>query len=384
MSVHGYATPEVERTYARARELARAVGGQAEIFPAMAGLWQFYYVRGLLPTSRKLGHELLDIAHEAHDSTFLLLAHRSIASSAFLQGDFATCREHTEEGFRLYDMKAHGALALRMGHDPGVAHGVYLAWALWMLGYADQSLDRVMEMIELAKTLDHPMTTAYALCFAALVQNHRGEHPAARELSEAALEITVPNKFALWTAWGRMQRGWAMARTGDLEGGIPEMREGLLGWKNTGARVGFTMFPVTLAEICLHAGRLDDTQALLDEAAPMVGENDEHFYEPEMRRLMGELCLRRGGEGASDEAARHYQHGIEVARRLAGKSWERRLLMSRARLLADRGESARALEEMRTVEAWFTEGHGTADARAARAQIAALAGEGVVSAGHRV
>src|SRR4029077_2311567 len=51
MSVRGYANPEVEKTYARARALAHVAGAQAEIFPAMQGLWQFYFVRGMLPTS---------------------------------------------------------------------------------------------------------------------------------------------------------------------------------------------------------------------------------------------------------------------------------------------------------------------------------------------
>ena len=58
MSVHGYAAPEVEKTYARARELARAGGAQGNLFPAMQGLWQYYYVLGRLPASRALGEQL--------------------------------------------------------------------------------------------------------------------------------------------------------------------------------------------------------------------------------------------------------------------------------------------------------------------------------------
>lgn len=374
MSVRGYASPEVEKTYARARELARVAGAQADIFPAMQGLWQYYYVRGMLPASRELGNQLLEIARESANPTFLLLAHRSVASSAFLQGDFETCRAHTEAGIGIYDPREHGFLALRTGQDPGVAHGVYLAWDLWMLGYPDQSLAQVNKTIELAKRLNHPMTVAYALCFGALIRNHRGDHAEAQAFSETALDITVPNKFALWTAWAKMQRGWAMAGMKDYKQGIPLMKEGLEGWKNTGARVGFTFFPVTLAEMYLHTGQSAEAARLLEEAAPMVGNNDEHFYEPELLRLKGESCLSVASErdGATADAAAHFARGIEAARALSGKSWELRLAASRARLLASRGETAEALHVLQEAYGWFTEGFQTADLCAARGQIEVL------------
>jgi TOMM system kinase/cyclase fusion protein len=378
MSVHGYANPEVEKTYARARELAHVAGAQADIFPAMQGLWQYYFVRGMLPASRELGNQLLEIADHCANPTFLLLAHRSIASSAFLQGDFETCRAHAQAGLGIYDVREHGLLAMRTGQDPGVAHGVYLAWALWMLGYPDQSLTRVSETIELAKRLNHPMTVAYALCFAALIRNHRGDHADAHELSQTALDITVPNKFALWTAWSKMQRGWAMAGMKDYEQGIPLMKEGLEGWKNTGARVGFTFFPVTLAEMYLHAGQYSEAARLLEDAAPMVGKNDEHFYEPELFRLKGECCLSGASErdGGAADASAHFARGIEVARALSAKSWELRLAASRSRLLGIRGKTAEAADALRVTYGWFTEGFETADLRTARHQIDVFRGLG--------
>jgi tetratricopeptide (TPR) repeat protein len=374
MSVHGYASAEVERSYARAQELALRAGGQGDIFAAMQGLWQFYYVRGMLPTSRQLGHQLLDIARESGNSTFLLLAHRAIATSAFMQGDYETCRAHTQAGFDLYDRREHGHLAWRTGHDPGVAHGVYLAWALWMLGYPDQALARVTEMVDLANRLAHPLTIAYARCFAALIRNHRGDHTEAKVLSEAALEITIPNMFALWTAWAKLQRGWSMAGLKDYEHGIPLMKAGLEEWKNTGARVAVTFLPVTLAEMCLLAGQHSESARMLEEAAIMIANNDEHFYEPELLRLKGELRLAAAGDrdGAAEEAAAHFARGIEVARTLSGRSWELRLAASRARLLASCGEIARAKETLRETLGWFTEGFESADLRAARAQLKAL------------
>jgi TOMM system kinase/cyclase fusion protein len=365
MSVYGYASAEVERTYARARELAHAAGGQSELFPAMLGLWQFYYVKGMLATARSLGEQLLAIARDADDSTFELLALRAVASTVFVQGDFESCLRHTSTGLAIYDVAKHGQLGLRTGHDPGVANGVYRGWALWIVGYPDQALGSVTQAIVLARELCHPLSIAYALCFATLVHNHRGDHDAALTMSGEALAITGENQFALWNAWARMQRGWALCGLGDTRQGIPEMRAGLEGWKQTGARVGFTVFPVTLAELCLRVGRLDDTRALLEEATPMVERNGEHFYEAELLRLKGELAVAMGGEDSARAARALFADGLAVAEKQRAKAWELRTAVS----LARHQPSPATRRQLAEVCAFFGEGARTADVRAARALL---------------
>jgi hypothetical protein len=88
-----------------------------------------------------------------------------------------------------------------------------------------------------------------------------------------------------------------------------------------------------------------------------------------------ELILRSAGsprDGAAADAAAYFVRGIEVARRLRGKSWELRLATSRARLLAGGPETAAAADVLRETHGWFMEGFETADLLAARRQIAAL------------
>jgi predicted ATPase len=44
-AINGYAAPEVERAFTRARELCGRLGDPAELFPTMYGLWVVYLVR---------------------------------------------------------------------------------------------------------------------------------------------------------------------------------------------------------------------------------------------------------------------------------------------------------------------------------------------------
>ena len=46
IATKGWAAPEVEQAYTRARELCQQVGETPQLFPVLFGLWQFYLVRG--------------------------------------------------------------------------------------------------------------------------------------------------------------------------------------------------------------------------------------------------------------------------------------------------------------------------------------------------
>jgi predicted ATPase len=56
------------------------------------------------------------------------------------RGMFVCAKEHLEQGRRLYDPEQHRIHAFRYGNDPGIACLVHEAFALWVLGYADQAL----------------------------------------------------------------------------------------------------------------------------------------------------------------------------------------------------------------------------------------------------
>ena len=68
MATKGYAAPEVEKAYTRARELCRQVGETPQLFPVLWGLWSFYNTRAELQTARELGEQLLSLAQSVQDS----------------------------------------------------------------------------------------------------------------------------------------------------------------------------------------------------------------------------------------------------------------------------------------------------------------------------
>ena len=81
MAARGWAAPEVEQTYARARVLCAQVRKTAQLFPALRGLWRYYRSRGALSTAVELGEELYRLAQRAAVPMHLLEAHDARGNS---------------------------------------------------------------------------------------------------------------------------------------------------------------------------------------------------------------------------------------------------------------------------------------------------------------
>jgi predicted ATPase len=140
MSVSGYAAPEVERAYVRARELCEGLSQAGPLFPTLYGLWRFYLARGELRTSRPLAERMLLLAQQMDDAGLRLQAHQALALDDSNRGEFGPAVEHLQQSLALHDPRAHRAHLLEYGHDPAVFGLGYRARHLWVLGFPDQAL----------------------------------------------------------------------------------------------------------------------------------------------------------------------------------------------------------------------------------------------------
>ena len=76
----GWASPEVEDVYARARELCRQGGDTPLLFSVLGGLATFYQNRGDLQTARELQEQRLALAQHQQDAARLMGVHASLES----------------------------------------------------------------------------------------------------------------------------------------------------------------------------------------------------------------------------------------------------------------------------------------------------------------
>jgi len=373
MATKGQGDPEVEATYARARELCRHVGDTPQLTQVLQGLRRFYDVRGDYKTARELGAQLLAQAQHQHDTALLLPAHEGLGTASFYLGAFVAARDHCEQGIVLYASQRHQNLAFHYGLDPGMQCLSYAAWTLWMLGYPDQALTRMDQALTLAQELLHPISLARVLHFAAVLAQCRREVQDTQARAEAVITLSTDQGFALWLAGGTMMRGWALAAQGQPGESIAQLRHGLATWQATGAEVALTYYLALLADAYRTGGQANVGLGVVAEALTLVDKNEERWWEAELHRLKGELWLTPPGENQA-EAASYFQHALAVARSQQAKSLELRAAMNLARLWQQQDKRTEAYERLAPVYSWFTEGFDTADLQEAKALLEELGG----------
>jgi class 3 adenylate cyclase/predicted ATPase len=369
IAVKGYAAPEVERAYTRARELCGRLGDPPELFAALLGLWFTYLLGGELRRAYDLAEELLPRAQSAHDQALLTYAEIARGTTLFWMGEFLSTRETLEKAIALYNPERHRPLIFRYGGpETGVRCLSYAALTLWHLGYPDQALKRSNEALALAQALSHPFSLAFAQSFVGVLRQYRRQARAAQENAEVAIALSAEHGLSDYLAFAASLRGWAMAEQGSHEKGIAQLQDGLAASRATGAELTRTHFLCSLAEACMEAGRLDDGLSALTEALAIADEHEIRFYEAETHRLKGELLLKQNNSNAT-EAQSCFERAIEIARRQNGKSLALRATMSLSRLLDKHGKREEARAMLAQVYNWFTEGFDTADLRAAKAVL---------------
>lgn len=370
ISLRGDGSPEVQRCYARTRALCEQIGASDRMFVALMGVWQNVYVAGALARAHELGQELVAVAQELGDATMRLVAVRALASTMLLRGDLCGALEHASACWAMYDLDVHGQLGKRLGHDPGVAAGIYRAWALWLTGAPDQAMAQALANTELAQRLHDPTALTYSRSYAAMIAILCGDLDRAEALATAAEELADAREMVLFRAIARTQRGWARSCRGDTATGLALLREGTDAWRATGAAVGGSLLYAALAEGHLASGDLAGAERSLEAAESICVTTGERFHTAELFRLRARLAQRRGEAQSSLE--RTLAQGLAVARTQGARSWELRLTTDLAELRAAAGDSAAARALLAPVVARFCEGHGTRDHAAARAVLSRL------------
>jgi predicted ATPase/class 3 adenylate cyclase len=371
MLTKGFAAPEVEHAYARARALCQRVGETPQRFAVLRGLWQFYNGRGAYQTARELGEQCLHLAQQGDDTARLLEAHHTLWTTRLLLGELPRARTHLEQGLSLYDPRQHRALAFQYGHDPGVCCQSVAAVALWLLGYPDQALGQQHAASTLAQEVAHPPSLAFTRMLTAIAHLLRREAHAAHEQAEALRALATEQGFALFEAMGGILRGGAQTALGQGREPSGQIRQDLAAVRETGTALWEPYFLALLAEAYAQEGQVEAGLATLTEALATAQATGERWGEAELYRLRGVLLLRQTGT-QHEEGETWLRRALDVARRQEAKALELRTAVSLSRLWQQQGKRTEAYELLTPIYGWFTEGFDTADLQEAKALLKAL------------
>jgi predicted ATPase len=358
IATKGYTAPEVEQVYDRAQELCEVLQGDSHRATVLWNLAGFRMARAELVQSRNLIEQVVELAKESTDDDLDLMAHDALAQQSFFEGEFPPAHANCEHVITRYDIEQHKNLAAFYSQeDPGVICAGIDTLILWLLGFPDQSLDRLQATLTLSKKLGNPHSSAFGLLFISFTCQLRRDPLATQKTADELIRLSTEHAIHLLTL-GQVLKGWAMAQqTPDVKN-IELIKTGMGTWWEAGAEIIVPYCLGLLAETYRTLGQIEDARASVTEALSLVEKNKQRWFEAELHRLQGELTLEQDNKQQT-EAAKCFNRSLQVAREQQAKSLELRAALSLSRLWVQQGQSQEARQLLEPITAWFTEGLDT-------------------------
>jgi len=339
----------------KALALGDQTGDPGAQVTAHYGAWVSLFGRGLYREALAHAAQMGELARAMADPSCVLLSDRLTAQATHFLGDQRTARRLAERVLRhpsLRSSPAHGSTVPRR-----VSMRIILARVLWLEGCPDQAADTVREAIQLAADC-HPIALiqvhAIASCPIAL---WRGDLAWARQCCDELDRLARAQSLEYWHSWAATLEALVRWRETALASGADSPR-----WLLRTANPKEWDCAATLAE-----------GLATDETFARVQAGEAGWCAAEVLRSRAEELYRGGADPREAEAM--LSQALQRARLDGALAWELRASVGLARLWHDQGRTAPARELVLRVLERFTEGHGTADLRAARALVDALDAE---------
>jgi len=367
-ALKGWPAQEVWDSLHPALTLARSLKRNDAEVNITTGLIVFIQTRGRAAEALQRAEELFDLAQSTGDKELLITGHQLLCSTHLWAGNLVESLEHGDKTMQLYTKHENRQPYGVTGFDRRTHAAVLSAISTWMLGYPDQAVKISDEIDERARRLGYPFDLGYVLSDGARVFDFRCEPNELRKRVEECERVGRENNMPVLCAGALPYYGIALVREAKPAEAIVLLESGIATWERSGGKLDTPYWKSVLAEAMVLTGKVDNALQLINEQIEQVerpGWGERHYYAETLRLKGWMLMLNNDFKGAENS----YLASLDWAREQQAKSWELRTSTSLARLWQSQGKRKEALELLKPVYDWFTEGFDTKDLKEAKALL---------------
>ena len=331
MWLKGFAADEMGAAYARASELARPAEGAAERFVAYYALCLTGFMRGQNHQARETAEAFLRQAEAEGRAMEAGVARRVLGFVLLKLGDLQAARSVLERALGDYIRERDGETLFRFGNDTQVSATNFLALTEWHLGGLERARQLTDRSTRLAAELGHVAAIASALYFTTVLASRCGNVSATRLGAESLLTLTEEHNMKTYVDVGRVYANWARGRQLDPEAGALGLKQALESYRALGNTSSAPSFYGLLADLEAKTRGSASALAQIDRGLEIADETGEHFTDPYLHRLRGEILLQRdiANPAPAEEA---FQTSIAVAKQQGARCYELLAALSLAKV----------------------------------------------------
>jgi DNA-binding NtrC family response regulator/tetratricopeptide (TPR) repeat protein len=330
----------IARELRHAETLAIALGDAQRLGRALAFLTDYWRLMGDSDRATEAGRRALEIADAHGDVTLQVAARTWLGQLAYAAADYL----HAISLFRRNVETLAGHLALeRLGMPqlPAVHSRTCLAWCLAELGEFPEAISRGEEAMQLARSVNHPLSLAVAGAGLGTALVRRGAFAEAIPVLEEALDRCRAANLPLWIPRLVSALGGAYTATGRagvaqplLEAAVRQAQAMKL-IRGQSLLVGIWSYANLLAGNCTAAR--DHARRALE----LAREHREPGYEAWILRFQAEVALR-GRPMLAEEAEARFHDALARAQGLGMRPLTAHCHLGLARLYRHRARPADA------------------------------------------
>jgi predicted ATPase len=316
----GFVAAEAEAAFARISEFAGPAESVAARFLAYDVQCLRTFMRGDLRSARETAETFLREAEADGRATEAGAARRMLGLGLLFQGELKAARSVLERALNDYVPERDGETQFQFGRDTEVSAAANLALAEWHLGDVERARQLINRAVRRAEELGNVAAIAHALSWKAVLESHRHDVSATRDVADALLALTEEHSIKTYAEFARIYANWARGRQLDPEGGAAGLRQALAGYMAQGYKNRAPFLHGLLAELEGTTQGADSALTLIDQGLALSEETGEHFTDPYLHRLRGEVLLHRdpANPAPAEEA---FQTALAIAKEQGARSY---------------------------------------------------------------
>ena len=302
ISTRGWAVPEVEENYARARRLCESFGSVP--VQILYGIWGVHSVRADLEGSTSLASMFRDLLARTDDVRTRVAARSVIGAFAFYSGRYQEAIRELRDARALMQGATDVAPSVRDGNqdyglDAYLYSQLYLVLSLQTMGSITEAETAWQETLSWIEATLHPFMIATVLAFGVSLAQGARDVDRTAALAGRLAQLSSENGFHYWLAIARCGGGWALAQKTAGRDGISEIEQGLATLRYLGAFLVFPYYASLSVEGHLLRGDLARASQATDDALAVLEARLGRTHEPGLLRLKAEILIGSGDERAA-------------------------------------------------------------------------------------